>query len=295
MKIILTILILKLLFNTTNAEDAANNNSNATEEFYNIYEVEPQLLLWKNLFDKVNRLLRETEKVNNNFLDLNKKIDDVNKRQHEQEKEIQNIMQQINTTNSKLDMLTQNITSLLPKSDHKVGQNWTTILRRIDGTVNFNRNWTDYKEGFGYRPNGEFFIGLDKLHELTTSVARIELKVILKDWNDEERYAIYDDFQIGNETEKYKIKSLGKYIGDAGDSMTYHNGQPFSTIDKNEDFNGCAKYYQGPWWFYACYRSHLTGPYKQKEDAKTAGVTWLDWKGATYSYKTAEMLIRPML
>ncbi|XP_050388398.1 fibrinogen-like protein 1 [Patella vulgata] len=40
------------------------------------------------------------------------------------------------------------------------------IQRRQVGNVNFNRNWTDYKNGFGDMTNGDFWLGLQKLKEI---------------------------------------------------------------------------------------------------------------------------------
>ena len=38
--------------------------------------------------------------------------------------------------------------------------------RRYDGSVNFNRSWADYKDGFGSM-DGEFWLGNEILHKLT--------------------------------------------------------------------------------------------------------------------------------
>ncbi|KAL7742342.1 hypothetical protein ACLKA6_018978 [Drosophila palustris] len=113
------------------------------------------------------------------------------------------------------------------------GGGWTVILRRLNGNVNFYRNWTEYKNGFGDL-NGEFFLGLDKIHALTAVFSQ-ELLVVLEDFEGDERYETYDEFAIDDEVEHYKLHKLGKASGTAGDSLSYHQGQKFTTFDKDND------------------------------------------------------------
>ena len=82
--------------------------------------------------------------------------------------------------------------------------------KRLDGSVDFYRTWTDYKGGFGPL-NGELWFGLDKIHRLTSS-GSYKLRVDLEDSDGKTYYAEYDLFKVGSEAENYQL-SIGNYKG----------------------------------------------------------------------------------
>ena len=82
--------------------------------------------------------------------------------------------------------------------------------KRLDGSVDFYRGWDDYKRGFG-NLNGEFWLGLDKIHLLTKGHSR--LWVNLEDFDNQTAYAEYDSFAVGDEQSKYKLERIGHYAG----------------------------------------------------------------------------------
>lgn len=131
-------------------------------------------------------------------------------------------------------------------------RDWIVIQRRLDGSVNFNQSWFSYKDGFG-DPNGEFFIGLQKLYLMTREQPH-ELFIQLKHGPGATVYAHFDDFQVGSETELYKLERVGKYSGTAGDSLRYHINKRFSTFDRDNDESSknCAAEHGGGWWFHSC-------------------------------------------
>ena len=96
--------------------------------------------------------------------------------------------------------------------DHKTaGGGWTVFQKRRDGSVNFFRAWDDYKRGFG-NLNGEFWLGLDKIHRLTVSSSN-KLRVDLEDIHGATAFAEYSSFSVASENAKYQL-SLGSYTGD---------------------------------------------------------------------------------
>ena len=86
--------------------------------------------------------------------------------------------------------------------------------------------------------------------------------------------------------------------GTAGDSLSYHNGKPFSTRDQDNDDDhniDCAKRFQGAWWYNNCHNSNLNGMYhNSSHSAYGVGVIWYYWKGHEYSLKKTEMKMRPV-
>ncbi|XP_070286430.1 ficolin-2-like [Myotis yumanensis] len=175
------------------------------------------------------------------------------------------------------------------------GGGWTVIQRRVDGSVDFYRDWAAYQQGFGSQL-GEFWLGNDNIHALTAQ-GTYELRVDLVDFQGTRYFAKYQSFRVGSEAEKYQLV-LGAFAeGNAGDSLTYHNNSLFSTKDQDNDraISNCAQSYQGAWWYYECHLSNLNGHYLGGSHESFAnGINWKSGKGYNYSYKVAEMKVRPM-
>ena len=95
--------------------------------------------------------------------------------------------------------------------DHKTADGgWTVFQKRRDGSVDFYRSWDAYKRGFG-NVNGEFWLGLDKIHRLTVS-GNTKLHVDLEDIHGNTAFAEYNSFTVASERAKYQL-SLGRYSG----------------------------------------------------------------------------------
>ena len=174
------------------------------------------------------------------------------------------------------------------------GGGWVVFQRRMDGTVDFYRNWADYVKGFGDL-NGEFWLGLSKIHRLTQAGGNT-LRVDMADFEGGKRYANYSTFQILDSSRKYQLSVRG-YAGDAGDALGAHNGQKFSTKDHDNDSIGnnynCAIVYKGAWWYGGCHSSNLNARYLSGQHTSYAnGVDWSTWKGHHYSLKISEMKLR---
>lgn len=115
--------------------------------------------------------------------------------------------------------------------DMKLG-GYTVIQRRTSDELDFYRNWTEYKGGFGDAAK-DYWIGLDNLHYLTHE-ANNSLRIELEDWHGQKKTANYESFSIGAESDGYQL-TVKDYSGDAGDALNGHVDMKFSTYDVDND------------------------------------------------------------
>ena len=179
------------------------------------------------------------------------------------------------------------------------GGAWIVFMRRQDGSVNFTRSWSDYKHGFG-GPDGEFWAGNEFLFTITKT-RPLQLRIDMEDFDGNTAFAVYEEFQVGAEGDKYRLHVSG-YSGTAGDSlidkdnlMGNHAGMQFSTFDSDNDKyrNNCAANHKAGWWYNECFRAKLTGLYSHDKNIPYAeGIIWSSWKDWYESLKRVEMKIR---
>ncbi|XP_062576599.1 ryncolin-4-like [Saccostrea cucullata] len=151
-----------------------------------------------------------------------------------------------------------------------MGGGWTVIQKRVDGSVSFDRNLEEYKNGFG-SPERNVWVGNDVIHQLTKEGTSF-LYVTITLQNGTTLYEMYDGFSVSDETGKYQLflagpatGTLGDSMLDTGDSNTGLSGMSFSTPDRDNDkasYN-CATLsaIRGGWWYNDCHRAFLNGPW----------------------------------
>ncbi|KAM9324306.1 ficolin-1-A-like [Gastrophryne carolinensis] len=172
------------------------------------------------------------------------------------------------------------------------GGGWIVFQRRIDGAVDFFRDWNDYKKGFGYQ-NGEFWLGNDNIHRLT-STGKFRLRIDLSDFENGQFYALYNNFYIGAESKNYALSDIAYDGGTLSNSLSEHKNLPFSTKDRDHSHGRCPSLYKGGWWYGSCHSSNLNGLYLRGNHTSYAdGVNWASGRGYRYSYKVSEMKFRP--
>ena len=172
------------------------------------------------------------------------------------------------------------------------GGGWLVVQRRQDGSVDFDRTWTDYEEGFGSL-TGEFWYGLRPLHCLTNQ-GQWKLHIDFTFTNGTKSYLSYNNFAVGPANNQYQL-SISGFTGIAitDPFSTYRiNGRKFTTKDRDNDgkSNGnCAVnhhgYKAGGWWYNNCAEIHLNHQYKN--------IHSIFLKRKWYSLIFIEMKIKP--
>ena len=178
------------------------------------------------------------------------------------------------------------------RCDFQNGGGWTVILRRNANVthVSFNRLWADYERGFGDLST-EFWYGLRNIHCLTKR-EEVELQIELRQNDGTGQLWTYGYFEVDGPETNYTLH-IGQAQGpsDGTDSMAFHNGMQFTTIDRDNDasISNCAVHnggHTGGWWYESCYNSALTGNHGSR-------LQWQNRHGTTVYHAFAEMRLRP--
>ncbi|CAJ1063911.1 fibrinogen-like protein 1 [Xyrichtys novacula] len=192
------------------------------------------------------------------------------------------------------------------------GGGWTVFQKRRHGKVDFDRDWVDYRDGFGDFKlwNDEFWLGNENIHALLSEGNNL-VKIELMDWEGKRNHAFYENFRIADEADKYRLQ-YEIYSGQAGDALTGSggmvehwstclSGMQFSTRDQDNDRylqGSCAQENNAGWWFNRCHAANLngkfyrSGKYKGRNDN---GVVWGTWRGLWYSLRHTTMKVRPLV
>lgn len=179
------------------------------------------------------------------------------------------------------------------------GGGWTVFQHKRDGSVDFYLFWDNYKKGFG-EPDGEYWLGSDHLHQLT-SLGTSDFYVRLEKFTGGWAYAKYNNFSVADESDGYRMRlKVGSYQGNAGDSIesegtTNTNGFKFSTSDIDNDVASasCAVARKGAWWYNECTWANLNGIYGNGSCAAAGNCNF--WYSLTNSFngiKTSFMMVR---
>ena len=186
------------------------------------------------------------------------------------------------------------------------GGGWTVIQSRVGNTTDFYREWQEYKTGFG-EMDGSFWLGLEKIHRIT-QIENHELLVTMVDHDDKTFTAKYDLFKVDSSATDYQL-DLGSYVragSNAGDSLSIHDNQKFTTSDRDNDkrtTQNCAVQFHGAWWYNDCYQTNLNGRYYYGDygnyngndpTAVEDGILWRSITGFWHSLKSVTMAIRPI-
>ena len=177
-------------------------------------------------------------------------------------------------------------------------EGWTVILKRINGSVDFNQNWSGYKAGFG-QSESEYWFGNDDIHALTSIVGKtVYLKISATTFEGQSTTVVYKGFKVENEANKYKLHTGVFQSGNSAHSNDFldHDGMFFSAPDVDNDVRDihCAENRGAGFWFKYCHMIFPTAPYhsNQVDCPLRRGIYWTSFKGENYCLKTIEMAIR---
>ena len=179
-----------------------------------------------------------------------------------------------------------------------------TIQRRIGDSVDFDRDWDDYVNGFG-EEDGNYWIGLEEIHQLTTS-HDVSLYMNIETFEGEPFTLKLQTFSVGNAASNYTWNfSQFSQSSDRIKLRLFPSGYSdmmFTTRDRDNDLHpgiNCATdVCRGGWWYSSCTYINLNGNYEGDVTPPTNTGILVYYIDTTDGYrgskavKSVEMIIR---
>ena len=181
------------------------------------------------------------------------------------------------------------------------GGGWIVMQKRFDGSVDFNRDWNNYKDGFGDVNAGEYWLGNEFVHQYTK--ANPAEMIVEGTAFDGVRIAIkIKNFKLGDESSNYVLGydacvslTTDKQNAKGCSDWAHSQNANFTTQDNDNDGckNNCAVLSTGGWWYGSyCFIITPNSKYSPVRVANITGIYWYSFRGLYESLKTTRMLIR---
>lgn len=99
--------------------------------------------------------------------------------------------------------------------------NSQVFQRRQNGSIDFYRDWNNYKNGFPDTLVSELWLGNEKLYYITNQ-GNYKMRIDLVNRDGVLYNLNYDAFRLGNENAHYELTTLGSFTGNTGEQIKQH-------------------------------------------------------------------------
>ena len=135
-----------------------------------------------------------------------------------------------------------NLTSLQISCDQETDNGgWIMYQRRVDGTINFTRNWQDYKHGFGTNGNGttELWLGNEQVYQVLQRYGKpkCELRIEADAFDGSSCWLVASNFRMHPEGRRYKMNwdRVTESQNGIAEDWNYHRHLTFKTLDDADE------------------------------------------------------------
>ncbi|GFO38634.1 fibrinogen 1-like protein [Plakobranchus ocellatus] len=130
----------------------------------------------------------------------------------------------------------------------------TQMQLKVSDNATFNKTWQEFKDGFDFSPQKDYWLGNDNIHHITASKPHTMVISIVIGNTTHQRY--FYDFVMANETEDYAVTYREAFTNM---SLAWHlescwgnESIRFSTYDRDNDGMdsiNCASEFGAGWWY----------------------------------------------